>query len=54
MAALADPGARRRIEALGQVIFPVQQQNPAALLAYHQAELDKWWPIIRSAHIKVD
>lgn len=54
MAALADPKARQRIEALGQVIFPVQQQNPAALLAYHQAELGKWWPIIRSAHIKVD
>lgn len=54
MAALADPNARSRVEALGQVIFPAQQQNPAALLAYHQAELDKWWPIIRSADIKVD
>jgi tripartite-type tricarboxylate transporter receptor subunit TctC len=54
MTALADPKVRQRIEALGQVIFPAQQQNPAALLAYHQAELDKWWPIIRSAKIKTD
>lgn len=52
--ALADPKVRQRIEALGQVIFPAQEQNPAALLAYHQAELDKWWPIIRSAKIKTD
>ena len=54
MAALADPKARQRIESLGQVIFPARQQNPAALLAYHKAELDKWWPIIKAANIKVD
>jgi tripartite-type tricarboxylate transporter receptor subunit TctC len=54
MTALADPQVRQRIEALGQVIFPAQQQNPPALLAYHQAELDKWWPIIRSAKIKTE
>lgn len=54
MAALADPQVRQRVESLGQVIFPSQQQNPAALLAYHQAELDKWWPIIRSAKIKIE
>jgi tripartite-type tricarboxylate transporter receptor subunit TctC len=54
MTALADPSVRERIENLGQVIFPPDQQNPAALAAYHKAELDKWWPIIKAANIKID
>jgi tripartite-type tricarboxylate transporter receptor subunit TctC len=52
MAGLANPIARGRLEALGQVIFPADQQNPAKLTAYHQAELDKWWPVIKAAGIK--
>ncbi|HWS07597.1 MAG TPA: tripartite tricarboxylate transporter substrate-binding protein, partial [Xanthobacteraceae bacterium] len=52
VAALANPAARAKIEALGQLIFPADQQNPQALAAYHKAELDKWWPIIKSAGIK--
>ena len=51
-AALANPAVRQKIEALGQVIFAADQQNPKALAAYHQAELDKWWPIIKAAGIK--
>ena len=54
MVALADPAVRARIEVLGQVIFPPDQQNPAALAAYHKAELDKWWPVIKAANIKID
>ncbi len=50
--ALADPGVRARLDALGQVIFPPDQQNPAALAAYTKAEIDKWWPIIKAAGIK--
>lgn len=50
--ALADPGVRARLDALGQVIFPLEQQNPAALAAYTKAEMDKWWPIIKAAGIK--
>ena len=50
--ALADPAVRARIEELGQVIFPADQQNPAALAAYQKAEIDKWWPIIKAAGIK--
>jgi tripartite-type tricarboxylate transporter receptor subunit TctC len=52
MAALANAAVRQKIEALGQVIFPADQQNPQALAAYHKAELDKWWPIIKAAGIK--
>jgi tripartite-type tricarboxylate transporter receptor subunit TctC len=50
--ALADPGVRARLDALGQVIFPPEQQNPAALAAHTKAEIDKWWPIIKKAGIK--
>jgi tripartite-type tricarboxylate transporter receptor subunit TctC len=50
--ALADPAVRQRLEGLGFVIFPRDQQNPTALAAYHQAELDKWWPVIKAAGIK--
>ncbi len=54
MTALADPAVKQRIEGLGMVIFPRDQQSPAALLAYHQAELDKWWPVIKDAGIKAE
>ena len=44
----------KRLAELGQEIFPREQQTPAGLAAYHNAEIDKWWPIIKSAGIKVD
>ena len=28
--------------------------TPAALAAYHKSEIDKWWPLIKGANIKVD
>jgi tripartite-type tricarboxylate transporter receptor subunit TctC len=51
--ALADPRIRDRLTQLGQVIFPADQQNPAALAAYQDAEIAKWWPIIKAAGSKV-
>ena len=50
--ALADPAVRERLEGLGMVIFPREQQTPEALAAYHRAETEKWWPIIKAAGIK--
>ena len=52
--ALADPAVRQRLETLGQVIFPRNQQNPTAVAAYHKAEIEKWWPIIKTAYIKLE
>jgi len=49
---LADPGARARLAELGQEIPPREQQTPQALFAYHKAEIEKWWPIIKAANIK--
>jgi tripartite-type tricarboxylate transporter receptor subunit TctC len=52
--ALANPAVQQRLETLGQVIFPREQQGPAALAAYQKAEIDKWWPIIKAAGIKAE
>jgi tripartite-type tricarboxylate transporter receptor subunit TctC len=49
---LADPEIRGRLANIAQEIFPPEQQSPAALGAYHKAEIDKWWPIIKEAGIK--
>jgi tripartite-type tricarboxylate transporter receptor subunit TctC len=51
--ALADPAVQKRLVELGQDIPPPEQQSPEALAAYHKAELDKWWPIIKAANIKL-
>jgi tripartite-type tricarboxylate transporter receptor subunit TctC len=49
---LADPLVRQRLASVGQVIFPADQLNPAALSAYQKAEAQRWWPIIKAANIK--
>jgi tripartite-type tricarboxylate transporter receptor subunit TctC len=50
--ALADPAIRARLADLGQEIVPRDQQTPEALGAFHKAEVEKWWPIIKAANIK--
>ena len=50
--ALADPVLRKRLIDIAQDIFPREQLTPQSLHAYQQAEIDKWWPIIKAANIK--
>jgi tripartite-type tricarboxylate transporter receptor subunit TctC len=50
--ALADPGLRARFADLGQEIAARELQTPEGLAAFHKAEIEKWWPIIRAANIK--
>jgi tripartite-type tricarboxylate transporter receptor subunit TctC len=52
--ALADPAAPARFAAFGQEIVPRERQTPEALGAWHRAEIEKWWPIIKAAGIKID
>lgn len=52
--ALADPVVREKLAALGQVIPPVDKQSPEALRVHQKAEIDKWWPIVKAANIKID
>ena len=49
---LADPVMRQKLVDLSQDIFPRDQQTPEALYAFHKAEIEKWWPIIKAANIK--
>jgi tripartite-type tricarboxylate transporter receptor subunit TctC len=52
--ALADPAIRARFAELGLDVAPREQQSPEGLAAFHKGEIDKWWPIIRAANIKVE
>jgi tripartite-type tricarboxylate transporter receptor subunit TctC len=51
--ALANPKVRHRLMAeLSQTIPQRAEQTPEALGAFHKAEIERWWPIIRAANIK--
>jgi tripartite-type tricarboxylate transporter receptor subunit TctC len=52
--ALADPAVKARLADLGLDMATPQQQTPEGLAAFHKAEVEKWWPIIRAAGIKVE
>jgi tripartite-type tricarboxylate transporter receptor subunit TctC len=52
--ALADATVRQRFLDQGQEVPPREQQTPQALAAYHKAEIEKWWPIIKAANIKAE
>ena len=52
--ALGDPTANKRLIELGLEIPSSEQQTPEALGIYHKAEIEKWWPIIKAAGIKVE
>jgi tripartite-type tricarboxylate transporter receptor subunit TctC len=49
--ALADPAIQKRFTELGLDIAPRQQQTPEGLAAFQKAEIEKWWPIIKTAGI---
>jgi len=52
--ALAEATVRKRLTDIGQEIFPRDKQTPETLYAFHKAEIDKWWPIIKAAGIKAE
>ncbi|MBA2401387.1 MAG: tripartite tricarboxylate transporter substrate binding protein BugD [Bradyrhizobium sp.] len=51
--ALADPAIQKRFTDLGLDIAPRAQQTPEGLAAFQKVEIEKWWPIIKSAGIGV-
>ena len=53
-AALADPEVNRRLAAVGQDVYPAEQQTPEALAKLQDEDIKKWWPIIKDAKIKAD
>jgi tripartite-type tricarboxylate transporter receptor subunit TctC len=52
--ALGDPQVRKALENLGLQMPPADRLTPEALGAWQKAEIAKWWPIIKAAHVSVD
>ena len=49
---LADPATQKRIADQGLDVPARAQQTPEALAAYQKLEIEKWWPIVKSANLK--
>jgi tripartite-type tricarboxylate transporter receptor subunit TctC len=49
--AQADPATRQRLTELELQIPPRDQQSPQALQALQDAEIKKWWPIVKAADL---
>ena len=54
MVALADLKVQARFSDLGLDVASREQQTPEGLAAFHKGEIEKWWPIIKAAGIKVE
>ncbi len=52
VAALADPGLRAKFANFGLDVASREQQTPEGFAAFHKAEIEKWWPIIKAAGIR--
>ena len=52
--AFDDPAVAKRIADLGMTIPARDARTPQALAVYHKSEVDKWWPIIKAANIKMN
>ena len=51
---LADPAVHQRFIELGQEPWPRDKQTPEALAMQQNAEIEKWWPIIKAAGIRAE
>ena len=49
---LADPAVRARFAELGLDVASREQQTPEGLAAFHKGEIEKWWPIVKTAGVK--
>jgi tripartite-type tricarboxylate transporter receptor subunit TctC len=53
-ASLSDPELQKRMTEMGLDNVDGDQHTPEALGALRQAEIDKWWPIIKAAGLKAE
>jgi tripartite-type tricarboxylate transporter receptor subunit TctC len=51
--ALANQAVRKRLTELALELPSIEQQTPEALGAFQKSEIDRWWPTIKAAGIKV-
>jgi tripartite-type tricarboxylate transporter receptor subunit TctC len=54
VSALQDAAVRKKLTDIAQDIFPREELTPEALYGFHKAEIEKWWPVIKAAGIKVE
>jgi len=54
VSSLADPTVQKTFADLGYEIPPPDQQSPQALAVFQKSEIEKWWPIIKAAQVKLD
>lgn len=52
--ALNDPAVKKQFENLGLQMPPPDRLTPQALGEWQRAEIEKWWPVIKAANVKVD
>jgi tripartite-type tricarboxylate transporter receptor subunit TctC len=52
MQVLADPTTKAKFAELGLDVASKEQQTPEGAAAFQKAEIEKWWPIIKSANLK--
>jgi tripartite-type tricarboxylate transporter receptor subunit TctC len=52
--ALADPALRKRLQEQNAELPQAGQQSPEGFAAFHRSEIEKWWPIVKAANIKVE
>jgi len=51
---LGEGAVRARFGDLGLDIASAEQQTPQGLAAFHRAEIDRWWPVLKSLSFKAD
>lgn len=51
---LADPVVAKRLFEMGQEIPAREFQTPEGLAKFQSAEIEKWWPLIKAANIKIE
>jgi tripartite-type tricarboxylate transporter receptor subunit TctC len=52
--ALADAGVQKKFADFGIDVAPAEHQRAEGFAAFHRAEIEKWWPMIRAAGIKAE
>jgi tripartite-type tricarboxylate transporter receptor subunit TctC len=54
MRVLAEASVQTRLGEFGIQIAPLAQQSPEALRTFQKAEMERWWPIIRTSNLKAE
>ena len=54
VSALSDPAIRKRFAEQSYVLTARENLTPEYLATFHQAEIEKWFPIIKAAGIKAE